>query len=94
METATTRARTAYRNAGTAALAVMLAALFGGLSAMPARADDDHGRDVQRDHRRPHPAHRPYVYAAPAYVYAPPPVYYAPPPRAPAIDLVFPLIFR
>lgn len=93
MKPATPRTRIGYRSAGGVALTIALAALMGGLFTIPARADDDHGRDVhQVQHRRP-PPRRPSGYRAPAYVYAPPPVYYAPP-QAPAIDLVFPLEIR
>jgi hypothetical protein len=97
MKTPTPRARTKNQAIAGMVLTVALAALIGGLSAVPARADnDDRGRNVQhersqRERHRPHASNR---YEAPRYVYAPPPVYYAPPPRRPAIDLVFPLHFR
>jgi hypothetical protein len=78
-------------------LTIALAALIGGLSAVPAHADnDDRGRNVQQEpsQRHRHPSHASHRYEEPRYVYAPPPVYYAPPPRPPAIDFVFPLRFR
>jgi hypothetical protein len=97
MKIPTPRARTKNQAIAGMVLTVALAALIGGLSAVPARADnDDRGRNVQhervqRERHRPHAAHR---YEAPQYIYAPPPVYYAPPPRPPVIDFVFPLRFR
>ena len=93
MECTMRRTGIGHRKRGATALASVLIALIGGLSAVaPARADHDRGRDVQHEHRRP--AHRPNGYGAPEYIYAPPPVYYAPPPQPPPIDFVFPLIFR
>jgi hypothetical protein len=82
-----TRLARRRRHIGGAVLMVAMAALIGGLSVGPARADD-------RGHRDHHPQRRAYGYAAPAYVYAPPPVYYEPPPPPPAIDFVIPLNFR
>ncbi|HVA14021.1 MAG TPA: hypothetical protein VNF99_12275 [Stellaceae bacterium] len=83
-------------------MAALAAALIGGLSSVPARADNradnyDRGRNVQqeRSHREQRPARRYYPRRqAPSYVYSPPPVYYAPPAPPPAIDFVFPLNFR
>lgn len=87
-----------YPTIGTIALTVSLVALLGGLSSVPARADDDdRGRYEQRDrgHRDRDWSHRSYYHdEAPRYLYAPPPVYYDPPPRRPALDFVFPLNFR
>lgn len=95
MESTTTRTAIGHRKLGRIALASVLIALIGGLSAVaPARADNDRGRDVRHRHEHRRPAHRPNGYGAPEYIYAPPPVYYAPPPQPPPIDLVFPLIFR
>jgi hypothetical protein len=96
--------------AGRAAIALALAAIIGGLTALPARADDDDRGDRGRgyesrdnDHRRDDRGrwrerewHRdhPDVYAAPGYAYAPPPVVYAPMLVPPALNFVFPLRFR
>lgn len=72
-------------------------------AAMPARADDDHGRRGWREHEwREHQrwcAYHPYECGyPPGYVYAPPPVAYAPPPPppvvyapAPALSIVLPI---
>jgi len=68
-----------------------MTALFVGVSAAGARADDDHHWQQERRQRerrehewREHQAwcaHHPYACGArPAYAYAPPPVVYAPPP--------------
>jgi hypothetical protein len=104
MNTTAARIKMGYRKIGGLALAVMLAALIGGLSlAAPARADDDRGRNVQhardqdhghgdRDRGERHPV-RGY-HAEPSYVYAPPPVYYAPPAPSPGLSLIIPLNFR
>jgi hypothetical protein len=97
MEALMTRPARRQRHLAGAVLTIALAALIGGLSSVPARADnDDHGRYEQERHARHHhhPVRHPYVRPAPGYVYAPPPVYYAPPPPPPAIDFVIPLHFR
>jgi len=104
METATTRSRREYRKAGGRVLTVALAALIGGLVALPARADnDERGRNDQQyrgyqEQRHPNyraeAPRRSYGYESPRYVYAPPPVYYAEPPRRPVIDFIFPFEFR
>ena len=95
-----------YRKVGGMMLTVALAALIGGLSLVPAQADDhDQGRNVQRGRSQNHPPpprrdNRDYYgyqyngYGGPSYYYAPPPVYYAPLPGPPIIDFVFPLNFR
>jgi hypothetical protein len=93
MKAATSPLRIGYGKIGGIALTIALAALIGGLSSLPARADDDRGRDAHHDRGR-HPVHHSVGYAAPVYVTAPPPVYYAPPPQRPAIDLVFPINIR
>jgi hypothetical protein len=85
--------------------ALALAALIGGVAALPARADnDDHGwrgrghqearHDDDRYRWRDREWHydHPNVYVAPNYyAYAPPPVVYAPPPVPPSLNFVFPL---
>jgi len=95
MTTASTRNERGYRSVGGMMLAVTLAAMMGGLSVAPARADDN---DHRNDQHRAQPAQRrpvrSYRHDEPQYVYAPPPVYYAPPERRPAIDLVFPIEIR
>jgi len=94
MHALTTRLARTHRQIGGAVLTLALAALIGGLSSVPARADnDDRGRNEQHA-RNHHPPRRVYTREAPAYVYAPPPVYYAPPPQPPVIDFVIPLHFR
>jgi hypothetical protein len=96
MKTATTQTSKTYRRLGTLALSAVLAGLIGGMTAVPARADDDdRGRNVQqeRHERARHPVRHTYRHE-PSYVYAPPPVYYAPPPRQPVIDFIFPLNIR
>ena len=105
METATRTGRE-YRKVGGLVLTVVLAAMIGGLSALPARADDnDRGRDDQQnrgyqEQRAPQRSYRTeaprrtYRYEEPKYVYAPPPVYYAAPERRPVIDFIFPFEFR
>ena len=93
------------RKIGGLALTIALAAAIGGLSlAVPARADDDRGRNVQHGHDQGHGDHAererrdhhpaPAYYREPAYVYAPPPVYYAPPEPSPGLSLIIPLNFR
>jgi hypothetical protein len=84
--------------------ALALAAIIGGASTTPARAQDsdgNRGHQMKRDHDNRHhhrqrddDRHEYYSYERPAYVYTPPPVYYAPPPAPPVVDLVFPLRFR
>ena len=85
MTTATARSESGYRNAGGMVIALMLAAMVGGLSATQATADENNqGREDQHDRgyqeqRRPEQSYRheaPRYYEAPRYVYAPPPVYY------------------
>jgi hypothetical protein len=108
METATTRASKRRWNLASAVTALVIAALAGGVSTAPARADDndwnrghqqerhdvrhEHNRDRDRDRDREQYELR--SYGRPAYVYSPPPIYYAPPPGPPVIDFVFPLNFR
>jgi hypothetical protein len=80
------------------AMALVIAALTGGLLTVPASADD-HGRDRghhgdRHDDHRDRGDYRLHNYGSPGYVYAPPPVYYAPPPGPPVIDFVIPLHFR
>lgn len=103
MEAATTRTSKRRWNFSPAVMAFVIVTLTGGLLSVPARADDDHGRDRGRQMQRHHEdrgrpdGHGPYQlhsYGSPEYVYAPPPVYYAPPPGPPVIDFVFPLRFR
>jgi hypothetical protein len=102
MKTATILTHKKHHKLGTIVLSVALAALIGGLTSVPARADGDdgRGRDVQqeRNDKARHPVHHVRQvnnrYEAPSYVYAPPPVYYVQPPQQPAIDLIFPLNFR
>jgi hypothetical protein len=96
METAMTRTDRKYWKVGGILLTATLAALIGGMSALPARADnDDRGRNDQRDQPRPsYRAEAPRHYEERRYVYAPPPVYYAAPPRRPAIDFIFPFEIR
>jgi len=102
MDTATTRTDGKYRKGGGIVLTTTLAALIGGMFALPARADnDDHERNDQRERSyQPQPSYRSeaprrsYGYEDRRYVYAPPPVYYAEPPRRPVIDFVFPFEFR
>jgi len=100
MEAATIWTRKKQRALGSIFVSAALAVLIGGLASVPARADDDRGRNVQQEHKEKarHPVHharRPdNRYEAPSYVYAPPPVYYEPPPRQPAVDFIFPLNFR
>jgi hypothetical protein len=100
MEAAMTRTRREYRKAGGMVLTVALAALIGGLVALPARADnDERGRNDQHDRgyqeQHAYQPQRSYNrYEAPRYIYAPPPVYYAAPERRPAIDFIFPFEFR
>ena len=88
MEAATTRTGRKYRKVGGIVLTAIFAALIGGLSVLPASADDDWGRNDHgvRDRDR--------HYVAPVRVYAPPPVYYEPAFRPPVIDFVFPLTIR
>jgi hypothetical protein len=101
MEAAKTRTGKEYRKVGGFVLTVTLAALIGGLSTLPARADDDNrGRDQHERSYQPQPSYRSeaprryYGNEERRYVYAPPPVYYAPPPRRPVIDFIFPFEFR
>jgi hypothetical protein len=84
--------------------ALALAAVIGGASTTPARAqefDGNRGHQMKRDHDNRHhyrqhddDRYEYHSYERPAYVYVPPPVYYAPPPAPPVVDLVFPLRFR
>lgn len=96
MKTAAMQIKTRYRKLSGIAMVLTLAGLIGGLSSMPARADDDRERNVQRERSQAprHLSHRYYRHEAPRYVYAPPPVYYAPPLQPPVIDFIFPLRFR
>ena len=101
MKAATIWTREKQRKLGAICVSAALAALVGGLAAMPARADDDdRGRNVRQEHndRARHPVRHvrrmDNRYEAPRYVYAPPPVYYVAPPRQPAVDFIFPLNFR
>jgi hypothetical protein len=101
MNTTATRLKTGCRKVGGLTLMIALAALIAGLpAAMPARADEDHGRrdaphdrdhaDRRREEHRPAPRH----HEEPTYVYAPPAVYYAPPPPPTGLSLIIPLYFR
>jgi hypothetical protein len=98
MEALMTQPARTYLHIGGTVLTVALTALIGGLSAVPARADNDdrdRGRYEHQERARDrHHERRAYDQAPPPYVYAPPPVYYAPPPPPPAIDFVIPLDFR
>jgi len=100
METARTRTDRKYRKVGGILLTATLAALIGGMFALPARADDDdRGRNDQHERSyQPQPSYRSEAprrsYEERRYVYAPPPVYYAPPPRRPVIDFIFPFEIR
>jgi len=100
MDSAMTRTGKRRWRYSPAVLALVIAALTGGLLTVPAKADDrDRGRQMERHHEgrdrdRGREDYRLHSYGAPAYVYAPPPVYYAPPPGPPVIDFVFPLRFR
>ena len=86
---------------GRVVLAVILAAILGGVAAAPLRAEEDWRRHEarerherqrhERDYRR---AHRGYVHEPPAVVAVPPAVVYAPPPPPAIFSLVFPLQFR
>jgi hypothetical protein len=89
-------------------VALVLAAVIGGSSAIPAGAQEyegNRGREMQRNHDNRHDNRRESrqgdrgrydsrSYARPAYIYSPPPVYYAPPPPPPVVDLVFPFRFN
>jgi hypothetical protein len=82
--------RTQYRNLGRTVAALALAAIIGSIAAVPARADDDHGRGRGHDEYRGGDRHggrdryqwrerewrhdHPSVYVAPGYYP------YAPPP--------------
>jgi len=92
METETRTGRE-YRKVGGIVLTVVLAAMLGGLSALPARADDnDRGRDDQqnrgyndqqnRGYQEQRAPQRSYRTEAPrrTYRYAEPKYVYAPPP--------------
>jgi hypothetical protein len=102
MEPATTRTSNRRWNLAPAAMAVVIAALAGGMSTAPAQAqrnDGNRGREVHRhqvnhERYRNHDQYQLRSYGSPAYVYSPPPVYYAPPPGPPVVDFVFPLHFR
>ena len=101
MDSAMTRTSKRRWRVSPAILALVIAALTGGLLTVPAKADDhgDRGRQMERhhegrDHDRGRGDYQLRSYSPPAYVYAPPPVYYAPPPGPPVIDFVFPLRFR
>jgi hypothetical protein len=102
MEPAMLRTGWKCRILAPAVAALALAAVIGGASTAPARAQENEwsrGHDSQRGHDERHHYRRSdrdshYYYSRPSYVYAPPPVYYAPPPGPPVIDFVFPLRFR
>jgi hypothetical protein len=108
MEPAMLRIGRKCRNLVPSVMALALAAVIGGASTTPTRAqeyDGNRGRDVHRGHddsqRNRQRDRGQHAYRGedpsddrPAYVYAPPPVYYAPPPAPPVIDFVFPLRFR
>ena len=102
MEPATTRTGNRRWGLAPTVMAVVIAALAGGMSTAPAQAqqnDWNRGREVHRHHvdherYRDHDQYQLRSYSRPAYVYSPPPVYYAPPPGPPVIDFVFPLRFR
>jgi hypothetical protein len=105
MKAAATRTSATCRQICRVALTIALDALIGGLSSLPARADDDgrgrQGRERGHDDRgrgsgdqHKHKRYENYRYdEGPRYVYPPPAIYYAPPPRQPVIDL-FPIIIR
>jgi hypothetical protein len=108
MEPAMPRTGRRCRKLAPSVVALVLAAVTGGASTAPARAQDgegNRGREMQRNHENRHDNRRDNrydnrdryeyrSYGPPAYVYAPPPVYYAPPPGPPVVDLVFPFRFN
>ena len=104
MEPAMLRTSKIHRKLAPSAMALVLAAVIGGVATAPVQAQDayrNRGREIQRGHdnrhdnrRRDRDRYELRSYGRPAYVYAPPPVYYAPPPGPPVVDLVFPLRFR
>jgi hypothetical protein len=81
------RPRTTHRLLRSAALALVLAAVAGGVATRPARADDGWHRGHERHEWREHAwrehawrerewrIHHSYAYAPPAYLYAPAPAY-------------------
>ncbi len=75
------------------AVTALMAVAVVGITAIPARADDDDWRRHERIERERHHRRPVHVAPAPAYVYAPPPVVYAPPPPT-GINLIFPLNIR
>ena len=99
MDIPTTPLRNSRAMLGRLAMALVLAAMVGGIAAASARADDDgwrrdrREREDWREHDRWRRDRRVVVVPPPAYVYAPPPVVYAPPPPS-GINLIFPLEIR
>ena len=87
---------------GKIVMAIVFAAMIGGIYVAPAFAKDgndrrgyntqryEHGQYVYEHGRR---VYRPRPYYHPQPVYAPPPVVYVPAP-SPGISLVFPIVIR
>jgi len=89
MKPSTLRARQGRASVGKIVLALIVAAVLGGLAAGPALSDDHDQRD--RDQKRNHKVYRPAprYYSQPyGYYPPPPPVVYVPPP-SPGISLFF-----
>jgi len=95
MKPSTLRAQQGRASVGKIVLALIVAAVLGGLAAGPALSDDHDQRNWNK--KRGHPVYRPapryysqpYGYVQPyGYYQAPPPVVYVPPP-SPGISLFF-----
>jgi hypothetical protein len=106
MKAATPRSPQIRSPIGGIALTLGLAALLGGAYAMPARADDDRGRDQHQqpahndrdrgDHHAQGRGRPAYGYGQPAYGYGQPTYVYAPPPvyyEAPVAPPVLDFVF-